>query len=80
MIFLTAPFNFSTKKKTANQPITPAVPVNLVNKKGCDWLIEDFLLDTEMGRPVKKYHPVYNTFKGRYKNIARIANAVHCHS
>ena len=47
--FLIAPFNFSTKKKTANQPITPAVPVNLVNKKGCDWLIEDFLLGTEIG-------------------------------
>ena len=41
--------NFSTKKKIANQPITAAVPVNLVNKKGYDWLIGSFLCGTEIG-------------------------------
>ena len=31
--------NFSTKKKTANQPIRAAVPVNPFTKKGCDWML-----------------------------------------
>ena len=48
VFFLFLP-NFSTKKKIANQPITAAVPVNLVNKKGCDWLIGGFLFGTENG-------------------------------
>ena len=52
------PPNFSTKKKTANQPITAAVPVNLANKKGCDWLIGSFLFGTEIGWEQLKNHPV----------------------
>ena len=36
------PSNFSTKKKTANQPIRAAVPVNPVSKKGRDWLLGGF--------------------------------------
>ena len=51
-------FYFSTKKKTANQPITAAVPVNLVYKKGCDWLIDGFLFGTEIGVGHLKNHPV----------------------
>ena len=31
------PPNFSTKKKTAKQPITAAVPINPVTKEGRDW-------------------------------------------
>ena len=58
MIYLTGPPNFSTKKKTANQPITAAVLVNLVNKKGCDWLIGGFLFGTEIGEGHLKNHPV----------------------
>ena len=49
MIFLTGPHNFTSKKKTANKPITAAVPVNLANKKGCDWLIGGLLFGTEIG-------------------------------
>ena len=41
--------NFSTKKKTANQPIRAAVPVNPVTKKGRDWLLDGFLFGTEIG-------------------------------
>ena len=48
--FLTAPPpHFSTKKKTANQPTTAAVPENHVTEKGLDWLLSDFLFGTEMG-------------------------------
>ena len=42
--------NFGTKKKMANQPIIAAVSLNLVNKKGCDWLIGGFLFGTEIGK------------------------------
>ena len=50
VIFSTGLPNFSTKKKIAIQPITAAVPVNLVNiKKVCDWLIGGFLFGTEIG-------------------------------
>ena len=48
MVFLTGPPNFSTKKKTANQPTTAAVPENPVTKKGRDWLLSDFLFGTEV--------------------------------
>ena len=36
VVFLTGLPNFSTKKKTANQPTTAAVPENPVTKKGRD--------------------------------------------
>ena len=49
VFFLLVPPNFSTKKKTANQPIRAAVPVNPVTKKGCDWLLDSFLIGTEIG-------------------------------
>ena len=60
MVFLTdPPPNFSTKKKTANQPTTAAVPENPVTKKGRDWLLSNFLFGTEIGGgQVKKKHPV----------------------
>ena len=49
VVFLTGPPpNFSTKKKTANQPTTAAVPENHATKKGRDWLLSDFLFGTEM--------------------------------
>ena len=35
--------------KIANQPITAAVPVNPVTKKGRDWLLGSFLFGTEIG-------------------------------
>ena len=63
VIFLTGPPNFSTKKKIVNQPITVAVPENLVNKKGCDWLIGDFLFGTEIrGRQLKKSPCILSLF------------------
>ena len=45
--FFTGTPNFSTNKKTANQPITAAVPVNPVTQTGRDWLLGDFLVGTE---------------------------------
>ena len=49
VIFLTGPPNFSTKKKTANQPIT-AFLINIIYwKSSCDWLIGNFLFGTEIG-------------------------------
>ena len=36
------PPKFSTKKKTANQPIRAAVPVSPITKKGRDWLLGGF--------------------------------------
>ena len=58
MVFYLAPHNFSTKKKTANQPTTAAVPENPVTKKGRDWLLSDFLFGTEIGGGQLKNHPV----------------------
>ena len=58
VVFLTGPPNFSTKKKTANQPTTAAVPENPVSKKGRDWLLSDFLFGTEIGGGQLKNHPV----------------------
>ena len=43
------PHNFSTKKKTTNQPTTAAVPENPLTEKGRDWLLSDFLFGTEIG-------------------------------
>ena len=37
--FSLVPPNFSTKKKTASQPIRAAVPVNPVTEEGPDWLL-----------------------------------------
>ena len=49
VVFLTPPPHFSTKKKTANQPTTAAVPENPWTKKGRDWLLSNFLFGTEIG-------------------------------
>ena len=49
----------TTKKKTANQPIIAAVTVNLVNKKGCDWLIGGFIFGTEIGEGQLKKNTLY---------------------
>ena len=57
VFFLLVPPNFSTKKKTANQPIRAAVPVNPVTKKGCDWLLGSFLFGTEIGEYQWKKSP-----------------------
>ena len=43
------PPNFSTKQKTAYQPIRAAVPVDPATKKGRDWLLGGFLFGTETG-------------------------------
>ena len=47
--FLLVPPSFSTKMKIANQPITAAVPVYPVTKKGRNWLLGHFLFGTEIG-------------------------------
>ena len=49
VIFSLVPPNFSDKTDIANKPITAAVPVNLVTKKGRDWLLGGFLSGTEIG-------------------------------
>ena len=49
MIFSLVPPDFSTKKEIANKPITAAVPVNPVTKKGRDWLLDDFIFGIEIG-------------------------------
>ena len=46
--FSLVPPNFSTKMKIANQPITAAVPVYPVTKKGRDWLLGSFLIGIEI--------------------------------
>jgi hypothetical protein len=43
------PPNFSTKKKTANQPITAFLISNIYWNDSCDWLIGNFLFGTEIG-------------------------------
>ena len=50
--FSLVPPNFSTKNKTAKQPITAAVPVYPPSKKGRDWLLGGFLFGTEKNHPV----------------------------
>ena len=42
VFFSLVPPDFSTKKKTANQPIRAAVLINLFTKKGHDWLLGGF--------------------------------------
>ena len=48
--FSLVPPNFSTKKKTARQPITAAVLINIVTKK----VLFSFLFGNEIGGPVEK--------------------------
>ena len=57
--FSLVPPGFSTKKKTANQPIRAAVLINLFTKKGHDWLLGGFYFWCQnWGVPVKKNRPV----------------------
>ena len=63
VVFLTGPPpNFSTKKKTANQPTTAAVSENPVTKKGHDWLLSNFLFGTEIGEGQLKKTTLYRMF------------------
>ena len=48
-VIFVGPSYFSTKKKTAMQAITAAVPVNPVTKKSNNWLLGGFLFGTEIG-------------------------------
>ena len=53
--FSLVPPDFSTKKKTANQPIRAAVLINPFTKKGHDWLLGGFSFwYWNWGVPVKK--------------------------
>merc|ERR1712074_252850 len=45
------------RKSPISQSQLAAVPVNLVNKKGCDWLIGGFLFGTEIGEGQLKKSP-----------------------
>merc|ERR1712105_260462 len=45
------------RKSPISQSELAAVPVNLVNKKGCDWLIGGFLFGTKIGEGQLKKSP-----------------------
>ena len=49
VVFSLVPPIFSTKKRTASQPITAAVPINPASKKDHNRLLGDFLFGTEIG-------------------------------
>ena len=57
--FSLVPPDFSTINKNVNQPITAAVQVNPVTKKGRDWLLGGFLFGTEIVGYQGGKHPVY---------------------
>ena len=57
--FSLVPPNFSTKKKTANQPIRAAAPVNPLTKKGRDWLLSMFFFGTEIGGTSEEKNTLY---------------------
>ena len=64
MVFITGPPQFQYQKENCqpinqptNQPITVAVLVNPVTKRG-DWLIGNFIFGTEIREGQLKNHPV----------------------
>ena len=59
VVFSLVPPNFSTKKKTASQPIGAAVPIKPVTKKGHDWLLGGFSFWYWNWGYQWKNHPVY---------------------
>ena len=58
VIFSLVPPKFSTKKKTAKQPITAAVSVNPVSKRAVIGCLAVFFLILKLGGTCEKNHPV----------------------